>query len=187
MVSMKYDTGFSLVELLVTMALVAIIMFAAAPPMADMMKNNRLVGHTTTFVRSLNVARSEAVNRATNVVLCPSTDGTGCDVVGWESGWIIYVDGDSDGAYGGAPDDTIIHVEAALSGTTTITARAATTYATNIIYTPRGFTTSAGELIVCDDRDDLAFSKAIAVSGTGRPQSMLNNQLAVPFGTCGGA
>ena len=92
--------GMTLVELMVTLAVAAILVSAALPSLSDMAANNRLSALNNQLVSSLNYARSEAVKRRYDVALCVRTSaGAACNASGgFESGWIIFTDCNGDGA-----------------------------------------------------------------------------------------
>lgn len=90
--------GFTLPELLITLAVAGIVATLAAPPIANMMREAQLTATINSFAGALRAARSEAVTRRQWVRLCPA-DATGCasNPVGWEAGWLMFVDVNEDG------------------------------------------------------------------------------------------
>ncbi len=68
-------TGFTLLELLITIAIAGIMMAYALPAFDNTIKNSRLVSNTNLVVGAYNLARSEAVARGTNVVVQATADG----------------------------------------------------------------------------------------------------------------
>ncbi len=92
---MKNQTGFSLIELIVTLAVVALTMTMVVPGVQQFMQSNRLVSQLNMLSSSLAAARSEAVKRNLRAVACPTTDGTSCNTAngaGWETGWLVFLD-----------------------------------------------------------------------------------------------
>lgn len=91
-------SGFTLIELIVTVAIVGILTVAAVPSFIDLMRNNRSAAQANEFLAALNLARSEAAKRGQNVSLCSSIDAATCrtsDPTNWSDGWILFVDGTS--------------------------------------------------------------------------------------------
>jgi type IV fimbrial biogenesis protein FimT len=81
--------GFSLVELMVTLAVVAILAAVATPSLVSVVNNNRLAAQSNEMVASLQIARSEAVRMNAQVSLCRSTNGTSCAAAGPWTRWIV--------------------------------------------------------------------------------------------------
>ncbi len=95
---MKTKThGFTLIELMATLAVAAIVLSMGVPNMRSLLRNNQLTAATNTFVSSLNVARSEAIKQGRNATLCVSQDQATCSGTDWRLGWLAWVDSDSDG------------------------------------------------------------------------------------------
>lgn len=84
--------GFGLVELLVTLAVLAILVVAAVPGFRDTIRRNRVGAASNALLADLHYARAEAINRGQLVSLCPSSDGSSCtpDGSAWEAGWLVY-------------------------------------------------------------------------------------------------
>lgn len=97
---MNYSSqkGMTLVELVVTLAVVAILASIAAPSLQDMVANNRLLALNNQLVSALNYARGEAVKRVYDVSLCVrNSDGSGCATSGgFEKGWLVFVNCNAD-------------------------------------------------------------------------------------------
>ncbi len=84
---LRGGAGFTLIELMVTLAIVAILAMVAAPVMTGVINASRLSGHTTDIVTTLQLARSEAVRRNANIRVCGSANGTTCG--GDWTNWLI--------------------------------------------------------------------------------------------------
>lgn len=174
---MKEDiSGFTLIELMFTVAILAILLMVAAPSFDDTIRRNAVESQQAVILSALNSARQEAVNRATPVSICRSTNGTGCAGSGgnWNTGWIIFTDGGTAGSVDGS--DAIVRVQNTAEAAVAITlADAGGTSrhfmqfnATGALTDPSG-AASSGVFKLCD-RDNVAqTARAVVVASSGRP------------------
>lgn len=83
--------GFSLLELMITLAVAAILVVIAVPSFTGLMHRSQVSSASNELLASLSYARTEAVTRGQLVSMCPSTDLTSCSGGGsYEPGWIVY-------------------------------------------------------------------------------------------------
>lgn len=92
--------GFSLLELMIAVAILAIVASIALPNLKDMINRSRLSSATNEWLSVIQIARLEAVRRNARVVICPSSAGTSCDGTSWNR-VVAFVDSNRDGALGG--------------------------------------------------------------------------------------
>ena len=99
-IKIKYIQAFTLVELLVTIVVLAITMVIAVPSFYSMIQNNRAVTTTNNLVYAFKLARSEAIKRAVSVSVCPTANSnfTACGT-NWTEGWIVFVNPDENGVF----------------------------------------------------------------------------------------
>jgi type IV fimbrial biogenesis protein FimT len=160
---MKRTHGFSLIELLVVLALAAILLLLAVPGMRGFLAGVRLDAATTDFAGALALARSEAIRRGGRVAL-RNTAGGG----NWGGGWQAFVDSDSDGV----PDasETVLRRQAALPTPLTLYANA--NYTNYIAFKADGTVNNVGSFIFCHDGvlvdAGQSRSRALIVSWAGR-------------------
>lgn len=96
--------GFTLLELMITVAVLIILLAIAVPSFQGLMASNRLTAATNEFIAALNTSRAEAIRRGQRVILCASSNGTGCTDTDWTQGWILFNDSDNDAAFDGSPE-----------------------------------------------------------------------------------
>jgi len=104
------DGGFTLAELLVAIAIGALLMLLAVPGYRAWIAEMELRDRVEALVAAMSLARAEAIKRGSRVDLCPSADGTYCNPGGrWEVGWLIFADDNHDGERD--DDETILRVQ----------------------------------------------------------------------------
>jgi len=96
----KKEEGFSLIELMVIVGVLALALGLGIPAFADMLGNSRMSATVNDLVGSLHAARGEAITRRATVLLCPANAaGTDCqDGSNLKEGWLVFVDSDDDGS-----------------------------------------------------------------------------------------
>ena len=109
--------GFTLIEQIMVIAIIAVVASVAIPSMHDVLTRHALQTRQMDYIEALQHARISAITLGVPVVLCPSGNGTACADSGtWDSGWLLGRDRDGDrqpdGAplYVGASDDTQVRV-----------------------------------------------------------------------------
>lgn len=108
-------SGFTLIELMVTISVLAILLSIAVPSFQGFVWSSRLTATTNDLASALAMARSEAVKRATRVTVCKSgttnTANPTCSAaVDWQDGWIVFVDGGTAGTVDGTDSGNILRV-----------------------------------------------------------------------------
>lgn len=121
--TMNRSAGFSLIELMVVIAIAAILATLAVPSFQGMIASSNLTSTTNDLVAAFARARSDAVRRGKRVTVCMSADGAQCTTSGsWSQGWIMFNDNDhSDANANVKTGETITAVAAALSNQLVIT------------------------------------------------------------------
>lgn len=154
--------GFTLIELMITLAIAAILLGLAAPSFNDLIKDSRLTTQINGLSASLNLARSEAIKRSLTVTVCKSNGGTQCGGE-WSDGWIVFED--IDGTAGNVDtDDTIIRVISALTAGNTLVFPGKN----RVTYQPDGFAIGFNSTFTLCDNRGYTKAKGLVVSNTGR-------------------
>lgn len=151
---MKRQNGVTLIELMVTLSIVAVMLTIAVPGLQQFMISGKLSSIATDFISTLQFARSEAVKRGASVTICPSSDGATC-VGGWGSGWIVFLDANENGAVN--LGETLVRAHPAVSGNYTMAStlvNASAAAVTYITYTRSGIASDTGLIAVCNASDE---------------------------------
>ncbi len=179
--------GFTIIELIITIALLSVMLAVAVPGFGNLYQNNNLATASNRFVSSISLARNEAISRNTDVIMCNiNISNTGCANNGqWESGWVVWVDLDGDGIIenpNDAGDLEVIHREEAMPAGYTL--RAAT-YSNIITFAPTGeasgdTTSQADTFRLCDASQSTDTSRSINFNAVGRAWVTTNPVTSCP-------
>lgn len=88
----RTQSGFTLVEMMVTVAVLAIVLTIGIPQFQNIIQGNRATSIANDLLGHLQLARSEAVRRARTITFCPSNDGQNCSGSDWSIGWLLVAD-----------------------------------------------------------------------------------------------
>ena len=164
-------TGVTLVELMMVVAIMAIMQAWAVPSFSSMLHASRTSGATDALHKHLLLARSEAGKRGARVVLCKSASGVSCNSSGgWEQGWVVFHDVNNNAAID--PGETVLGVMQALpesvkvSGNSPLSSYVSYGPSGRVSKTSGGF--QAGTLTICSVAGDPVKGRQIVISGTGR-------------------
>jgi type IV fimbrial biogenesis protein FimT len=95
---MKKNSGFTLLELMITLVIVATLLTVGVSSLKTFMQGNQLVSSTNELLSALHIARSEAIKSNGRVTICESSNGTSCTTTGdWKNGWIVFIDAGGNG------------------------------------------------------------------------------------------
>ncbi|MEE9327182.1 MAG: GspH/FimT family pseudopilin [Cocleimonas sp.] len=98
----RKNTGFTLIEMIVAVAIVGIFASIAVPGFSGLLQSNRVSAGTNLLISGFYLAKNEALKRNNTITLCASTNQTSCTGGGdYSLGWIIFLDCDGDQQIGG--------------------------------------------------------------------------------------
>lgn len=164
---MLVNSGFTTLELMITLSIGAILATIAVPSYQSMMVQSRLTTQLNEFLTAIHYSRSEAVKRGMRVTMCKSSSGDACATgSSWQDGWLIFSDSGTVGTIDGT--DQILRVFPGLKGSTM---SGGSTYANWISYSPNGSSQGHngglgnGSFTLCNS----AHGRKITINNTGRP------------------
>lgn len=133
---MHKSRGFTLIELMIVIAVVAILTTLAAPSFKQLIQSNTMSSNVNSFLADMRYARSEAIRRGGGVIMCRSDEpeaaspvcgtGSGPGGNGWVSGWIIFHDADDDGTRIATSTDPVLRVQSPITSMDSIVDMAGT-------------------------------------------------------------
>jgi type IV fimbrial biogenesis protein FimT len=165
------NRGFTLVELLIVMAVLVILVGIGVPNMKSMIRSVELSSASNDLLAGFLMARSEAVKRHSRVVLCKSSDGLVCSATGgWEQGWLVFHDVNNNGTR--EEGEAIALRQQALASNVRVTGNL--NVVRYISYAPNGTTKlvsggfQAGTITLCNQSPDGGPARQIILSSAGR-------------------
>ncbi|WP_019531166.1 GspH/FimT family pseudopilin [Dasania marina] len=165
-------SGFTLIELMITISIVAILVAIAVPSMQNTLEKNSVSTSLSEFSSSLRLARAEAIKRSRFVVVCPSSDQATCTGT-WAEGWLVFEDVSGNNALDVGTDD-IIRVHTALSSDNTLlwSTKGSLAWsngvASSVQYNSRGLITSAeGTFKICSRSGRAEYARALVLTLIG--------------------
>lgn len=171
------QAGFTLIELMIGVAIMAILLMVGVPSFQSAVASSRLTTSTNDVVSALALARTEAIRRGTRVTVCKSANAAACTTAGdWAQGWIIFIDttrSSGDAAVDGG--EAIVASNAAASGNIVMVGSAGVanfvSFASDGQAKTMAGASQAGTLRVCSTAatlPDARRARDIAITASGR-------------------
>lgn len=158
-----HTPGFTLIEMLTVLSIVAILVVAGIPALQNLLMDMRMSTRVNEFVSHLHLARSAAIHRQQRIALCPSNDQLNCTTTPqWEHGWIIFVDTNGNRIHD--PNEDILRVQNKQHPSSTI--KSGSHFP--IVFQPEGTSGGTnGTVTFCDTRG-ASKARAVVLSNGGR-------------------
>lgn len=177
----KANSGFTLLELIITVVILSIVMLIGIPSFRTLIADNRLTSQINEVSSVINFARSEAAKAQNETItVCPVDDPEAANPdcsggTGWSAGWIVILDVNGDGDIDAADGDRLLRLYQPLSGGNTMTVAGLSSNDGSLIqFEGNGFpvppslgASAAGTITVCDDRGDVS-ARAVVVNVSGQ-------------------
>lgn len=168
----KSQRGLTLTELMVSLAIMAIMAAIAAPSLRDYMDEHRLRSTMSELTNDLNFARAEAIKRSARVLVCGRTSGatTCANLLDWQGGWLVCYDSDFDSQCDAtsATDPNPIKIGAPLAASMTLASNTAV-----IRFNPVGTTSGAATFTLTGTMSG-STSRVASIAATGVVTSRKN-------------
>ncbi|PWN57364.1 GspH/FimT family pseudopilin [Abyssibacter profundi] len=157
--------GLTLIELVISIAIAAIILSIAVPSFLDLIRDWRRTGTLNTVVMSFQLARSESIKNGRDVVVCSrASAGTCGSTSDWSKGWIVFENADQDDPPVIDSGETLIR-EHVLTNDQVVSSSVS-----RFVFRPFNRRSTNGTVIYCDPRGT-GYHRAVVVSWTGRPRT----------------
>lgn len=148
------EKGFTLIELMIAVAIFGIIASMAAPAFSYLIANNRHQASINALIGAVNLARTEAVKRGAQVTVGSTSGDTA-----WTNGYRVWVDTNNDDSLS-AGEEVIRQFDEAKKGITLVGG------VNFISFRATGFATATGTIDICSDHESVAGrSMSVAISG----------------------
>lgn len=157
--------GYSLVEVTISLAVVAIVLAWGTPAFRNTVLDARRVAAVNAFMHTLYSARAESLLHIEFVSVCPSRDLRQCSQapVNWAEGWIAFVNKDHDQPARVDTGERVLERQPRIEGIEILANRE------SLVYRHDSFTGTTASFFFCDARGG-RFARAVIVSQTGRPR-----------------
>lgn len=163
--------GFTVVELMISLGVVAILLTTAVPGVSNMIKDNRLAAQLNAVVGDIHMARSEAGKRGVRIIMCRSADPNSTtpscsgSAQNWTSGYLVFTGEDGNNTYDAGTDTLLRRSQPAQQG---VTMRTSSTWNNNLEINATGALNEAGTAIMalCDDRGN-SFGRQVTIPLSG--------------------
>lgn len=161
-----FQQGFTLIELMVAIVIVAIIFSIGVPSFDDVMKRNSVESLQMKLASAVTSARSEAASRNTLVSMCASNNAASC-AGGWSDGWITFEDHNGDGVFDNT--EILIDVYEHASEYTFTATNSGGSGVSRMTFSSQGYMigSEATLFTVCEPDKKVKYARGIYVSASG--------------------
>jgi type IV fimbrial biogenesis protein FimT len=171
-IDIRRALGFTMIEMLMTIAIAAILMGLAIPSFRFVTNSNRIAGELNGLLGDLQLARAEAIKDGRTVTVCQSNDGATCtNSTSWQDGWIAFADPTNVGVYDAG--EIYIRKQKPFSGTDSFVA---SNNVTVITFNREGYAVGMANgtlLTLHDSTNTSAWTRCLSINLSGQMTSQL--------------
>ncbi|MCP4320852.1 MAG: prepilin-type N-terminal cleavage/methylation domain-containing protein [Alteromonadales bacterium] len=159
----KFTGGFNLLELMITLAVFAIIAGISLPSFLDLINRIQFDSYSNNFRNSIRLANSESVKRGVSITMCTSnSDSSDCSGnAGWENGWLIKETVTVSGR------DPIVMIHEPLQDTFSLRGDSSNN-TTQFTFSASGLNSGTGNFVLCRNRSVDENSKLVTLNQFGK-------------------
>jgi type IV fimbrial biogenesis protein FimT len=172
--TVRRTRGFTMVEVVMTIAIAAILMSIAIPSFRYVTNSNRIASELNGLLGDLQLARSQAIKEGRNVTVCQSTDGASCtNATSWEQGWIVFSDPTNVGVWDAG--EIYLRKQKPFSGSDTFRSSNAVAV---ISFNREGYAVGMANgtlLTLHDSTNNAAWTRCLSINLSGQMISQRNN------------
>lgn len=163
--SNQRKSGYTLIELLIVLAVISILLASALPKFTAIIAQERSTILTNTIAGALAYARSEAILKQATVITCQSTNADTCNNSGsWHEGWIIFID--TNGNKQREEDEKLLRVYSAINNGTRAIFKGSAGIKYYVKYKATGLAHPNGSFLICNP--SIGTGKALIMAHSGR-------------------
>ena len=172
----NYNSGYTLMELMVTLSVIGVLTALAMPNTGEYVDDAQVRSASNDLISALQISRAEAVGRNSTTTLCKKNEDSNACVTdgGWEQGWLIFVDADRDATLDSGEE--VIQVHDNITGNVVINGTSQVADAITFRANGRTNISSTQTLMVCDERGYGSDARGVVISILGRGSVMKGNE-----------
>ncbi|MEM0909393.1 MAG: GspH/FimT family pseudopilin [Pseudomonadota bacterium] len=159
--NIEYQKGLTLIELMVVVAVSAILVGVVAPNVQNITNRNQVTSDINSTSAALRFARFTAVDQLKDVVVCPSANFATCNTADWDLAKIVFIDRNENGNRDA--NEALLHTTDKVADTNAMTAPDR-----SVIFTRTGTADQPIEINLCAHSQDNSLARQISINANGR-------------------
>lgn len=157
---MCQQKGVTLLEMMITTAIVAIVLTSVAPSIQGILIQNRIISEINELSGIVQFARHSAIDEQTDTIVCPTEDFSTC-TNDWDYAKMVFMDLDANGARG--VNEDILVASSIINGVNDMTGPAG-----GISFMPSGAANANATILLCHQDSNSEYARALIISLQGR-------------------
>ncbi|MDM7859747.1 GspH/FimT family pseudopilin [Alteromonas sp. ASW11-36] len=166
-VQMRCQNGVTLLEMMITVAIVAIVLTTVAPSIQSILVQNRIIGEINELSGIIQFARHSAIDEQTNTVVCPTEDYTNC-TNNWDNAKMVFMDLDANGMRGA--NEVLLVASSVINRVNDMTGPAG-----GFAFLPSGAASANATILLCHQNNNNEYARALTISLQGRVKMSADN------------